>query len=155
MKPEMMSGSGCFVSLRWHVGALRRIVTAEQSLLGIELESCLHDVRRVCVAADVVVMDLVVRQEIVDDAAKVGDVGAGSDGTVEIGDSRRPREARIDDDQLRTIMMLCLRHPFEAARMRFCGVAAHDDDDIRILDVGPVVGHRTTPKRRSQTGHRR
>ncbi len=50
---------------------------------------------------------------------------------------------------------LGLRHPFEAARMRFGGIAAHDDDEIRVLDVGPGVGHRATAKRRGQTGHRR
>jgi len=39
--------------------------------------------------------------------------------------------------------------------VRFGSIAAHDQDEIGILDVNPVVGHCTTAKRRSQTGYRR
>ena len=52
-------------------------------------------------------------------------------------------------------LRLRLGHALEAARMRLGGVAAHDDNEIGVLDVGPRVRHRTTAKRRSQTGHRR
>src|SRR5215471_3907513 len=38
--------------------------------------------------------------------------------------------------------------------MRLGGVAAHDDDEIRILDVGPGIRHRTTAECWGQTGHR-
>ena len=76
-------------------------------------------------------------------------------GAVEIGDRRRAREARIDHDQLGVVVGLRLGHPLEAARMRLGGVAAHDDDDIGVLDVQPEVRHRATAECWGQTGHRR
>ena len=38
--------------------------------------------------------------------------------------------------------------------MVFSGIAADDQDSIRIPDVDPVIGHCTAAKRGSQTGHR-
>src|SRR5690606_29715915 len=43
----------------------------------------------------------------------------------------------------------------EAARMRLGGIAAHDDDEVGVLDVRPGVGHRTATECWGQTGHRR
>jgi len=37
----------------------------------------------------------------------------------------------------------------------FCGIAAHDENQIGILDVDPVIRHRSTAKRRGKTCHRR
>jgi hypothetical protein len=39
--------------------------------------------------------------------------------------------------------------------MRFGGIAAHDEDYVGILDVDPVIRHRSTAKRRGKTCHRR
>ena len=83
------------------------------------------------------------------------DVGALPDRAVEIGDRRRAREARIDHDQPGVVVGLGFGHPLEAARMRLGGVAAHDDDEIGVLDVRPEVGHRATAESWGQTGHRR
>ena len=44
--------------------------------------------------------------------------------------------------------------PLEAAGMRFSGIAAHDHDDIGVLDVDPVIGHRATTECGGQTGPR-
>ena len=77
------------------------------------------------------------------------------DRRVEIGHCRRTCEARVDHDQLGLVMGLRLGHPLESAGVRLGRVAPHDQNYVRILDVNPVVGHRTTAKRRGQTGHRR
>ena len=79
----------------------------------------------------------------------------GPDGRIVIRHRRGAREARIDDDELGLVMRLGLGHPFEAAGMRFGGIAAHDQDHIGILDVDPVIRHRSTAKRRGKTCHRR
>ena len=52
-------------------------------------------------------------------------------------------------------MRLGLGHPFETARMRLGRIAAHDQDEVGILDVDPVIRHRSTAKRRGKTCHRR
>ena len=75
-------------------------------------------------------------------------------GRIEICHRRRARKARIDDDQLGAAVGLRFGDPFEAARMGFGGVAAHDDDEIGVLDVRPGVRHRAATERRGQTGHR-
>ena len=95
------------------------------------------------------------RQQVVDDAAEEGDVGAGADRRIDIGHRRRAREARIDDDQPRLVVRLRFSDPLEAARMRFGGIAAHDEHQVGILDVDPVIRHRSTAKRRGKTCHRR
>ena len=77
-----------------------------------------------------------------------------ADRRVVVGHRRRAREARIDDDQLRLAVLHRLGHPLEAAGVGFGGVAAHDQDQVGVLDVDPVVGHRTSAECRAQTGHR-
>jgi hypothetical protein len=52
-------------------------------------------------------------------------------------------------------MSLGLGHPFEAARVCLGGVATHDEHEVGVLDVDPVVGHGTSAKRRGKTCHRR
>ena len=106
-------------------------------------------------AFDVVPLHLVVLDAVVDHAEQERDVGALADRRVEVRHRRRAREARIDHDQLGAAVGFRLGDPFEAARMRLGGIAAHDDDEIGVLDVGPGVRHRTTAKCRGQTGHRR
>jgi hypothetical protein len=135
------------------VVALLVVVAGEQAI--VELEVLTDDERRVGVRLHVVHVDLVVVDEVVDDAAQEGDVAAHADRRVVVGDRSRAREARVDHDELRLAMLDRLGHPLEAAGVRFGGIAAHDQDKIGVLDVHPMVGHRTAPKRRGQTGHRR
>jgi len=113
------------------------------------------DERQVGVMTHVVMLDLVVGQQIIDQASEKDDIGAGSDRRVVIGDGGRAREPRIDDDQLRLVVGLGFDDPLEAAGVRLGGVAAHDEHDVRILDVNPVIRHRSTAKRRGKTCHRR
>ena len=71
-----------------------------------------------------------------------------------VGDRRRPVEARIDADELRVAVPLRLHDEAEADRVVLSRVAAHGEDDIRVADVGPAVGHRPASERGGQTGHR-
>ena len=73
---------------------------------------------------------------------------------VEVGHRRRAGEARVHHDELGLVLDLGLDHPLEAAGVGLGGVAAHDDDDVGVLDVHPVVGHRAATERGGQTGHR-
>ena len=64
------------------------------------LKSVVDQEGGVGVGLDVVVMDLVVGQQVIDDAAEEGDVGAGADRRIEVGHRGGAREARVDDDEL-------------------------------------------------------
>ena len=78
-----------------------------------------------------------------------------TDRRVEIRHRCRARETRVDHDQPRLAVRLRLGDPLEAARMRLGGIAAHHQNHVRILDVDPMVRHRSTAKRRGKTCHRR
>ena len=52
-------------------------------------------------------------------------------------------------------MGLRLGDPLKPARVSLCGIAAHDDGQIRVTDVRPGICHRAATERRAQTGHRR
>ncbi len=75
-------------------------------------------------------------------------------GRIEVRHRCRTGEAGVDHDERGLVMGLGLDHPFEAAGVRLGGVAAHDDDDVGVLDVHPVVGHRAAAECGGQTGHR-
>ncbi|MNF58356.1 hypothetical protein D3C84_399080 [compost metagenome] len=135
------------------VGALGLVVAAEQAVL--EAVPLVHDEGGVGVVAHVLVLDLVVADQVVDQAAEEGDIGAGADRRVVVGHGGRAGEARIDHDQAGVVVRLGFGDPLEAAGVGFGGVAAHDQHQIGILDVGPVVRHGSTAKRRGKTCHRR
>ena len=42
----------------------------------------------------------------------------------------------------------------EPDRVVLSGIAAHGEDDVRVADVGPAIGHRSPSERGGQTGHR-
>jgi hypothetical protein len=117
------------------------VIAAEQAVLKTEL--FLHEQTGIGVGPHVVVLDRILFQQIADQAAEERDIGSGPYRRVHVGDRRGSRETRIDHHQLGGVLDLGLDHPFEAARMRFGGIAAHHDDDIGILDVAPGVGHCT------------
>ena len=135
------------------VAAAAFVEAGEQPVL--EAEAVLHDEAGVGVGPHVLVLDRVLLQQAADQAAQERDIGSGPDRRVEIGNRRGAREARIDDDQLGAVLDLRLDHPFEAARVRFGGIATHDDNHVGILDVLPGVRHRTATECWGQTGHRR
>ena len=49
---------------------------------------------------------------------------------------------------------MCIRDRLKTARVVFCGIRAHNQNHISILDVLPMVGHGPAAKRGGQTGHR-
>ena len=100
-------------------------------------------------------LDLIVVEQVLDHAGEESNVRSLTDGAVEISDRRRPRETRIDHDELGIVVRLGFDNPFEAARMRFGRIPAHDNYQVGGLEVHPGIGHRTTAERRSQTGYRR
>jgi len=111
------------------------VIAREEAIL--ELVAVLHDVGGVGVGIDVFLMDLAGRQQVAHHARQERDVAAWPQRSVVVGYRGRPREARIDHDQLGTVIGLCFRDPLEPARMGFGGIAAHDQDDIGVLDVIP------------------
>ncbi len=135
------------------VAAFFRVIAAEQAVF--EAITGFDDERHVGVIAHVFVLDLVLGQQVIDQPAHEGDVGTGTDRRVIVGHRSGPGKTRIDHDQPRGVVRLGLGHPFEAARMRFCCVATHHQDQIRVGDIGPGVGHGTTAVRRGKTCHRR
>ena len=120
-----------------------------------EGEVLADDEAQVGIAPDVLVLDLVLGQKIFDDPAEEGDVGAGTDGRIYVRHGGRAGEARVDNDEARLVVRLRFSDPLEAAWMGLGGVAAHDENDVGILDVDPVIRHRSTAKRRGKTCHRR
>ncbi len=135
------------------VAALLGVIAIEQAVL--ETEAFLHDERDVGVIDHVLVLDLVVFQQVVDQPAEEGDVGTGADRRIHVSHRGRTGEARIDHDQPRLVARLGLGDPFEAARVRFGGVTAHDQNQVSVLDIAPVIGHGAAAKRRGKTCHRR
>ena len=135
------------------VAALVGVVAAEQPVL--EVVVLAHDQRRVGVGGDVLVLNLVVAQQIVGDTKQEGRVGAGADRRIEVGHGGGAVEARVHHHQVGVVFGLGFHGPLEAHRVGFGRVAAHHQDDVGVLDVDPVVGHRAASERWRQAGHRR
>ena len=94
------------------------------------------------------------RQDVVNEAAEERDVGAGADLDEPIRDGRRPVEARIHAHELRVTVPPRFHDEPESHRVVLGRVAAHRQNDIRVADVRPAVGHRSSSERGGQTGHR-
>src|SRR5690606_1826803 len=107
------------------------------------------------IVAYVFVLYLIVFQQIAYDAAQEDNVGPGPDGRVEVGHGRGTGKAWIDHNQLGFVVRLGFGDPLESAGVRLGRVAAHDENNIRVLDVAPMVRHRCPAKRRGKTCHRR
>ena len=135
------------------IGAFGDIVATENPVF--EAVAGFDDERHVSVIAHVFVLDFVLGQQVVDQPAHEGDVRAGADRRVIVGHRGGPGKSWVDHDQPRLVVRLGFGHPFETARVRFCRVAAHHQNQIRVSDIGPGIGHGTTAVRRGKTCHRR
>jgi hypothetical protein len=100
-------------------------------VLGV-LEVLADDRGRVGVGLDVLAELLALGQDVVDDAAEEGDVGAGARGNEDVGQGAGAAEARIDVDDRRA-PGLGLHDPLEGDRMGFGHVGALDDDAVGVL----------------------
>ena len=141
------------VPRRLVIGALFRVIARENAFFKRKVLA--HDEREVGVVPNVLVVDLVVGQQVVDDPAEKDDVAAGTDGRVKVGHRCRAVKARIDHHEVSLVVLLRFDDPLEPAGVCFSGIAAHDQNNVRILDVDPMVRHRSTAKRRGKTCHRR
>jgi hypothetical protein len=100
-------------------------------------------------------LDFIIGQEIIYDAPHEGDVSARSQRCIVVSYGGGACETRIHNDQFCMIVFLSFDYPLKTARMGFGGIAAHDQNQVGVLDVDPVVGHRATAVCGGQTGHRR
>ena len=78
-------------------------------------------------------------------------VSTGTNRGIVVSYRRRTRKARIDHNQLRAVVNFGFHRPAEPDRVSFSGVTAHHHDEVGVLDVDPVVGHRTATKCWSKT----
>src|SRR5262249_45742911 len=104
---------------------------------------------------DILLLDAVVRERVVDHAGQKSDVRAGADLREVISYGRGTVETRINGNELGVAVTLRLHDEAEAHRVVFCRVAAHDQDQVGVADIGPTIGHRPAPESGGQTGHRR
>src|SRR5690606_30936717 len=101
------------------------------------------------------VLDFVVFQQVSYDPAQEDDISTRAYGGIEVSDRRRSRETRVDNDQSGVVVRFGVGDPLEPTGVCFGGVTAHNQDYIGVLDVDPMVRHRSTAKRRGKTCHRR
>ena len=134
------------------VGPLRLVVAREQPV--VELVALGHDERGVGVQLDVVLVVQLVLEDVVDEPPEEGDVGAGPDRGVDVGDRRGAGEAGVDVDDLCAALIPSDVGPLPAAGVVLGGVGPDDEDRVRVLEVAPVVGHGAPAEGGGQTGHR-
>ena len=92
-----------------------------------------------------------VLDHVVDQSAEIGDIGAGADAQVHVRHRRRSRVARVGMDDLRATARtrtLCgielrLDEPLKPDGVRLSRVGTVDEDEVGVLDVTPVVRHRS------------
>ena len=109
-----------------------------------------HEEGGIGVLDDIFLEIEVVVEDVLDHPAEEGDVRAGTHGRIEIRLCRSLREAGVHDDQL-CALFLGLHDPFHGNGVVRCRVAPHDEDDIGILNIDPVVRHCTASERLSQS----
>src|SRR5215813_1107202 len=90
-------------------------------------------------------------EDMVDHCIEKGGIGAWAYARVYIGSCRCPRKSRIDVDKLRPIL-LSLPDPLESHGVVLGHIAAFHQNGFAMLQVNPVIGHCTPPKRCPQTG---
>ncbi len=145
-------GSCLIAPAAYVIRALGGAVSGEESVC--ETETLLDDERGVRVVGHIVGLEEVVLQDVVDQAAEVRDVGAGTNAQVHVGDGRGTREAWIRVDDLRSPVELGPHEPLKADRVRLGGVGPVDENEVSVLDVAPVVRHRSPSECGGQTDHR-
>ena len=128
-----------------------RVEPAEDAVL--EVERLVAQEEGVGVGDDVVLVVQLVDDDVVDHRVLERRVGAGPDARVDVGRRRGPGESRIDVDDLRAVL-LGLPDPLEGHGVVLGDVAAFHQDRLAVLQVDPVVGHRSPTERGPQTGDR-
>ena len=137
------------------VVALRfRIPAGKEAVIDVELEVGTQQAGGVRVVQDVFLLEKVVLQDVVDQAAVEGKVGARTDAGVDVGAGGRTGVARIDHDP-RGALVLGALDPAGGERMVFDVVRTDRHDDVGVGEVAPVARHGAAAKRRRKTGNGR
>ena len=105
------------------------------------------------VLAHVFLLDAIMLDGIVDHAADEGDVRARTQFGEDVGDRAGAIETRIDVQDIGALL-LGARQPIHRYGMVFRRISAHDQDDIGVQHVDPMVGHRPSAERGRQTDDR-
>ena len=119
------------------------IVTGEQTVR--EAVVVTDDPGGIGVLAHILLLNTVVLDGIVDHAADEGDVGARAQFGEYVRDRAGAIETRVDVQDIGTAL-LGSRQPIHRDGMILRRVPAHDQDDIGVQHVDPVVGHRSPAK---------
>ena len=133
------------------VGVFLFVVPGKQAV--VKAEVFINHEGGIGIIDHVVFMKQVVGQDVIDQAAHQGDVGAGPQAHVKVGPGGGPGEAGVHHNEFGPLFH-GLGDPFEADGMVFGGIAADDHDAIGVGDVVPVVGHGTPAEGGPQRGHR-
>ncbi len=133
---------------------LRRFVETGIKAVFRQLESLLHQKRRVGEIHQVFFRDALILYGVTDHAAQERNIGASADLEMHVGRRRGTGIPRIDDDHFGVSLAFCLNRPFETARVVFGRIAAHDQHHVGVLDVHPAIRHGPSSKRWPQTGDR-
>ena len=97
---------------------------------------------------------LVALENVSNDPAEKGDVGAGTNLDEQIGDGGGAGEARIDMDQ-HGPPVLGGDRPVKTDRVRFGHVRAHDQNAVAVHEIARVIRGGAETERSAQTGHGR
>src|SRR5262249_27378329 len=101
----------------------------------------------------VFLLDAVVLDGIVDHAAYESDIGARAQFCEHVRDRAGAIEMRVHVQDIGAAL-LGSRQPIHRDRVIFRGVSAHDQYDIGVQHVDPMVGHRSPAERGRQTDDR-
>jgi len=119
-------------------------IIAREKTIG-EAIAIADDPGGVGILSHVFLLDAVVLDGIVDHAADEGDVGARA----QFGEHVRYRagaiETRIDVQNVGALL-LGARQPIHRDGMIFRRISAHDQNDIGVQHVDPMIGHRSPAK---------
>ena len=127
------------------------VITREEAVqFSRSFEIRVHEERGIGVLDDIFLEDEVIVEDVLDHPAEEGDVRARTHGRVHIGLGSGLREAGIHDDQFRAFF-LGFHDPFHGNGVVRCGIAPHNEDNIGIANIDPVIRHCTAPERLSQS----
>ena len=96
-----------------------------------------------------------VLEDVPENAPDDRDIGARTEAHILVGVRRRPREARITDDESGVIALLRLQDVLHRDRVGLGGVGANHEDGARVVHVVEVVGHRAVAPGVGHAGNRR
>ncbi len=124
------------------------VITAEQPVGKSKIFP--DDQRGVGKFTHILMLDFVIGQQVTRDTGKKRHIATRTQRRIKIGHGGGTVEAWVDHHQLRAPAFFGFHYPFEAHRVRFGGVTAHDQNDVGVANIDPVVGHRATSETRRQ-----